>query len=307
MNPRTCTTPIIDQYNWLTWEYEVHAKHGVRGLFAWDFDYRMTAQKRAQPTHPKPTPIMLGCAFAINRQYFWDLGAYDNQLLIWNGENYELSFKLWLCGGELLECPCSRVAHVFRRHNEFRRLDDVDFVGRNFKRIAEVWMDDWKEFLYKTDAKRYQSIDVGDLSKQKAIRAQLNCKPFDYFLHYIAPEIMNIMPLPRPDDIAYGVLKTFLNATNFCISDADNKGEICLVTDECDRSENMPRKSQYFHLSKQRGIEHARAEMCFENLKHNHSEYKFQKDRWSYDFVSFKFEFHNVDFINFLGNKSNCS
>ena len=82
---------------------------------------------------------MLGCAFAINRQYYWDLGGYDEELLIWNGENYELSFKLWLCGGSLLEVPCSRVAHTFRKHNEYRKKPGVDFVGRNFKRIAEVY------------------------------------------------------------------------------------------------------------------------------------------------------------------------
>lgn len=39
---------------------------------------------------------MLGCAFAIRRDYFFDLGAYDEQLMIWNGENYEVGkFKLY--------------------------------------------------------------------------------------------------------------------------------------------------------------------------------------------------------------------
>jgi polypeptide N-acetylgalactosaminyltransferase len=90
------------------------------------------------PEKPYPLPIMLGCAFAIRRDYFFDLGAYDEKLLIWNGENYELSFKLWLCGGKLLEVPCSRVAHVFRTHYEWRKKSGVDFVAHNFKRIAEV-------------------------------------------------------------------------------------------------------------------------------------------------------------------------
>lgn len=286
MNPRACTTPIIDSYNSMTWKYEVHAKYGVRGLFAWDFDFRTMAQVRSRPSHPKPTPIMLGCAFAINRQYFWDLGAYDDELLIWNAENYELSFKLWLCGGEMLECPCSRVAHVFRFHNEFRKLDGVDFVGRNFKRIAEVWMDDWKEFLYKTDIERYQSIDTGDLTKQKMIRERLNCKPFDYFLHYIAPEILATLPIPKPDDLAFGVLQTSLNSTVFCISDIDSKGSSCSITDKCDKSRIMPRRSQFFHYSKQRGVVHDRTPMCFDKLLfQNHSIFKNTKNRWSYDFV----------------------
>jgi hypothetical protein len=59
MNPRTCTTPIIDQYNWLNWEYEVHNKYGVRGLIAWDFDFRQTPQGKSRPTQPKPTPSVL--------------------------------------------------------------------------------------------------------------------------------------------------------------------------------------------------------------------------------------------------------
>lgn len=45
-------------------------------------------------------PIMLGCAFAIRRDFFHDLGEYDEGLEIWNGEQIELSLKLHLCGGD---------------------------------------------------------------------------------------------------------------------------------------------------------------------------------------------------------------
>lgn len=289
MNPRVCTTPIIDQYNWLTWAYEVHSMFGVRGVFACDFDYRMTSQVRRQPTLPKPTPIMLGCAFAINRQYFWDLGAYDDQLLIWNAENYELSFKLWLCGGELVECPCSRVAHVFRRHNEYRKLEDVDFVGRNFKRIAEVWMDDWKQYLYKTNPERYAIIDAGDLSRQKSIRAELNCKPFDYYMTQIAPEILKVTPIPQNDDVAYGVLSVNLNESLYCISDYGNRslGKQCTLSETCNKPRNMPHTSQYFHFTRSSGLKHDRTEMCFDSRSFKLSGYKYRKHKWNFDFVSF--------------------
>lgn len=273
-------------YDWLTWEYKAITTQGVRGFFAWDFDYKSKPRAKHSPTQPKPTPVMLGCAFAINRQYFWDLGAYDDQLLIWNAENYELSLKLWLCGGQLLECPCSRVAHVFRSYNRFRQLDGVDFVARNFKRIAEVWMGDWKEYLYKTEPDRYSKVDPGDLTKPMMIRSQLNCKPFDYFLRFVAPEIL-IFPIPKTNDIAYGVISTSVNGTVLCITDQTSKGKLCTLT-ECAKRKNMPRRNQYFHLSEDKGIEHANATMCFENVQLHHlkgSEY--QKSRWNYNFVSF--------------------
>lgn len=42
------------------------------------------------------SPTHAGGLFAIRRDYFFELGAYDPGLLIWGGENFELSFKV--CG-----------------------------------------------------------------------------------------------------------------------------------------------------------------------------------------------------------------
>ena len=52
---------------------------------------------------------MSGGAFAINREYFFELGGFDKGLLTMSGENFDLSLKLHLCGGNLIKVPCSVV------------------------------------------------------------------------------------------------------------------------------------------------------------------------------------------------------
>lgn len=143
LNPKVAAVPIIDVIKYDTLELR-STGHGSRGGFNWDFRYQwfpLRPEDKIQPDNPFQLGAMTGGAYAINREYFFKLGGYDEGLYLWNAENYEISFKLHMCGGNILLVPCSRVGHINRKFKPYPTYtNDTNFSLRNLKRIVEVFL-----------------------------------------------------------------------------------------------------------------------------------------------------------------------
>lgn len=192
-------------------------------MFDWNFRYQwlpLRPQDKAVENAPYELPAMTGGAYAIRRDLFFHLGGYDEKLIIWNGENYEMSLKLWLCSGGILQVPCSRVMHLMKLHTAHRYENQpFDFVARNLKRVAEVWLDDYKQYFYRGQLKMYENLDVGDLTKQFNKKKSLNCKPFQYYLDVVAPDMLLYFPT-IPNRFAAGNIKAI--STSRCLGFVDS-------------------------------------------------------------------------------------
>lgn len=225
---RACTVPLIDVIdgNKYTFTEQAGGDHDgfARGAWDWSFMWKripLTKREKSRRKHltePYRSPAMAGGLFAIDRKYFYEIGLYDDGLEVWGGENFELSYKLWMCGGQLLFVPCSRVGHVYRlpgwRGNPPPSYVPRDAVLRNYKRVIETWWDEYKNYFYQRRPE-VQSIDTGDLSEQKALRNRLQCRTFKWFMDTIAYDIPRHYPMVEPPSGASGKLTNI--GTGLCL------------------------------------------------------------------------------------------
>lgn len=211
-NVTNVAVPMIDGINEKTFKYEddfLNLDEIQIGGFDWGLIFRWDSIPEAEkirkkdPSEPTRSPTMAGGLFSIDRAYFEKLGTYDPGFDIWGAENLELSFKTWMCGGTLEIIPCSHVGHIFREKSPYTWRKGKNTLKTNLMRLAEVWLDDYKEYFYVAAGKGKL---FGDISQRVQLRKDLKCKSFDWYLQNVYPT----QKIPS-DGIAYGEVSSLIS------------------------------------------------------------------------------------------------
>uniref|UniRef100_UPI00398F744A polypeptide N-acetylgalactosaminyltransferase-like 6 n=1 Tax=Pristiophorus japonicus TaxID=55135 RepID=UPI00398F744A len=276
-NRRTIVCPMIDVIDHNHFGYEMQAGDAMRGAFDWEMYYKRIPippeLQRADPSDPFESPVMAGGLFAVDQRWFWELGGYDPGLEIWGGEQYEISFKVWMCGGHMYDAPCSRVGHIYRKYVPYK-VPSGTSLARNLKRVADTWMDEYAEYIYQRRPE-YRHLSTGDLTAQKVLRKHLKCKDFKWFMSEVAWDLPKYYPPVEPSPAAWGEIRNA--ATNRCVDSKHGATGAELRLDICikDGSERTWSHEQIFTFGWREDIRpgeplHTR-KFCFDAISHSSS------------------------------------
>ncbi|KAK6488901.1 polypeptide N-acetylgalactosaminyltransferase 14 [Huso huso] len=257
-DPTCVVSPVIDIINMDSFAY-VAASSDLRGGFDWSLHFKweqLSAEQKARrsdPTEPIKTPIIAGGLFVMDKSWFNHLGKYDTAMDIWGGENFEISFRVWMCGGSLEIIPCSRVGHVFRKKHPYVFPEgNANTYIKNTRRTAEVWMDEFKQFYYAARPAA-RGKPYGDIQNREELRKNLKCKSFKWYLDNVYSELK----IPDESDFQSGTIQQRQN----CVESQKLEGQDLPVVSlgTCIGSKGVPALNQewtYTHGQQLRQEQH---------------------------------------------------
>ncbi|RNA32860.1 polypeptide N-acetylgalactosaminyltransferase 13 isoform X2 [Brachionus plicatilis] len=193
-NRKAVVNPIIDVISYQNFGYSSGSEKTYGGfdakfVFHWiPVPKREDLRRNNDESLPLRSPTMAGGLFVIERNFFYEIGAYDEGMDIWGAENIELSLRIWMCGGTLLILPCSHVGHVFRKKTPYKFPGGTNkVIFRNTRRVIEVWTDEYSKYFYNV-MPDLLTVEAGNTSNRVELRKDLQCKSFRWYLDNIYPE-----------------------------------------------------------------------------------------------------------------------
>jgi len=183
VNYRRMVIPDITSLDVNTWT-QVPRSGGLSKCYVtWDGDFKWGG------TNDMYMGMLSGGLLGMSRRWWQETGGYDSMMMGWGGENIDQGVRVWLCGGEIVAAPNSKVAHMWRSGDpktsaKYKRVGDVLM---NRARAVNAWFGEFAEKLdsfpkFHDRKQRGGKKWFGNMGTFQEVRDRLKCRPFAWYL-----------------------------------------------------------------------------------------------------------------------------
>lgn len=186
-NYKRIVVPMITDLDVGTWMQKGASRGQAKCYLTWDADFKWF------DSADHYVPVLSGGLLGISRRWWNETRGYDDQMRGWGGENLDQSLRSWLCGGEIVVAQDSQVAHMWRVPSDPRThakyVAPANAVEKNRMRAAVAWFGEFADKLgqfpgLNPGKKDHKGLPwYGDISNILAVKEDLKCKSFAWFMH----------------------------------------------------------------------------------------------------------------------------
>lgn len=109
---------------------------------------RLRSASRAAGRLFYETPTFQGCAVAIGRRLYEELGGFDTDMLSWGSEDVDLGVKCWLLGHVVWHDPVPMIGHRFQSRFERYTVPSPHVLGNQLRMARKCFSDAiWADWL----------------------------------------------------------------------------------------------------------------------------------------------------------------
>lgn len=173
-------TPVVHTLDLNLWASENN--HWKRFGWRWDLNIYNRAYFEVNDS-----PTISSYCFAVSKDWFEELGGFDDGMQGGYGEDIEISLRCWLFGGRVVACDNSVVSAVLR-------TDVGTHTVKNLVRIVEAWMPEYSTYFYQARGLSRNELNVGRIDNLLGLQWKQK-KSVEWFLGSLQPELLSIYPL----------------------------------------------------------------------------------------------------------------
>lgn len=149
--------------------------------FGWRWDLNLYDR---QYVGSDDSPSISSNCVVVTKQWFNEIGGFDDGMVAGSGEDIDFSIKTWLLGGSVKMCDGSAISAALEFDYNERTVD-------NLARIVETWMPSYATHFYASRGIKQDQLTfakIRDFSSRQE-------RPIEWFLAKLQPELLNVYGL----------------------------------------------------------------------------------------------------------------